>query len=140
MGSFPGQVVRLGYLWSRHIAPRLSKMAILPSDDYRLVTIFCPCPEVVIISDNQCIVILPDRQVEISFYEGEFNLLQAVADTEAYSITLGPDRRRHQRGTTSLRWMRTTISPTRTPTIPPGHRQVPIRDLSILNKKIQNSQ
>ena len=30
------------------------KMDILPSDNYRPVTIFKPCPEVVIISDNYC--------------------------------------------------------------------------------------
>ena len=43
-------------MWSRIISSSLQtpKMAILPSDDYCLMTIFLPCPEVVIISNTHC--------------------------------------------------------------------------------------
>ena len=45
-------------MWSQIISSssQTPKMAILPSDDYCLMTIFLPCPEVVIISDKHCIV------------------------------------------------------------------------------------
>ena len=41
-------------------------MAISPCDDYLPVTIFCPCPEVVIISDILCIEAAPNKHLENS--------------------------------------------------------------------------
>ena len=43
-------------MWSQIISSssQMPKMAILPSDDYCLMTIFLPCPEVVIISNTHC--------------------------------------------------------------------------------------
>ena len=43
-------------MWSQIISSssQTPKMAILPSDDYCLMTIFLPCPEVVIISNTHC--------------------------------------------------------------------------------------
>ena len=43
-------------MWCQIISSS-SQMAISPCDDYLPVTIFCPCPEVVIISDILCSVI-----------------------------------------------------------------------------------
>ena len=44
-------------MWSQIISSSLQmpKMAILPSDNYCLMTIFWLCPEVVIISNTHCI-------------------------------------------------------------------------------------
>ena len=46
-------------MWSQIISSSSQTpiMAILPSDDYCLMTIFLPCPEVVIISNTHCIAI-----------------------------------------------------------------------------------
>ena len=43
-------------MWSQIISSSslLPKMAILPNDDYCLMTIFLPCPKVVIISNTHC--------------------------------------------------------------------------------------
>ena len=43
-------------MWSQIISSssQTPKMAILPSDNYCLMTIFLPCPEVVIISNTHC--------------------------------------------------------------------------------------
>ena len=43
-------------MWSQIISgsSQKPKMAILPTDDYCLKTIFLPCPEVVIISNTHC--------------------------------------------------------------------------------------
>ena len=44
-------------MWSQIISSssQTTKMVISPSDDYCLMTIFLPCPEVVIISYTHCI-------------------------------------------------------------------------------------
>ena len=70
-------------MWCQIISSS-SQTAISPCDNYLPVTIFCPCPEVVIISDILCtmiadlpIVILLQIQhyVHFSFYDGRVRIL-----------------------------------------------------------------
>ena len=56
-GQQSGSPLSLSLSLSLHssLSPGLqSKIALSPCDNYRPVTIFCPCPEVVIISDILC--------------------------------------------------------------------------------------
>ena len=54
-------------MWCQIISSS-SQTAISPCDNYRPVTIFCPCPEVVIISDILCSGLDLSKQPDFSCY------------------------------------------------------------------------